>query len=163
MKPEKNEEGLYIVRSVAQLEQVKDETFVYAICHKCKGGWVSLVVNAEKILTYGCIGCAGDEWIPVPDVIEQEIFKRGDKVNFKGNKNYRAIKGTYVWAVNPHLCIEYVIEHPDGKTKDYFINNANDGFECIPSKELDCKLKYIYVGLNEIKKSNDAKKNTEIS
>jgi hypothetical protein len=162
LRLKKTEDNLYIVNNLSELELVKDETFVFVICSKCNVGRTSLVVNAKKILENNCFDCNGEtvnfeniisDKISIQELQQETIFMRGDKVDFAGNDKYKSVKGTYVWAVNPHLCIEYVIEHPDGLDKSHFMATMGcDGFESIPSKELQKGLKYIYVEPNEIKK-----------
>ena len=72
-------------------------------------------------------------------------FKRGDKVNYIGSGSHYSVKGTYVWAINPHEFLQYVIEHKDGFPKEYFMASfGRDGFEAIRSKDLVEGKKYIY-------------------
>lgn len=77
------------------------------------------------------------------------IFKRGDKVRYKdGNE-------TYVWAVNPHMMIRYVIEHPLGWFRqellsDFYSGKFPDGFESVKSTELADNIKYIYARPQEL-------------
>jgi len=87
-----------------------------------------------------------------------EEFKRGQKVNFKGNKQYKAVNGTYIWAVNDHMMIGYYIQHPDGViTKEKMAHNGGlpDGFESPHSKYFKEGLKYIFVSSDELEKSED--------
>ncbi len=45
-------------------------------------------------------------------------FKRGDKVDFKGNRHFKPLAETYIYAVNNLHVAPYYILHPDGnKTK----------------------------------------------
>jgi hypothetical protein len=80
-------------------------------------------------------------------------FNRGDKVNFKGNKHYSPVNGTYVWAVNVHMALMYYIQHPDGDvTKEQIAHNGGlpDGFETPHSKYFKQGLKYICVIPDEL-------------
>lgn len=80
-------------------------------------------------------------------------FKRGDKVNFKGNKDYNPVSGTYVWAVSEHMMLMYYIQHPDGGvTKESISHNGGlpDGFETPHSKYFKQGLKYICVVPDEL-------------
>ncbi len=80
-------------------------------------------------------------------------FKRGDKVNFKGNHNYKPVNGTYIWADNCHMMICYYIQHPDGNiTKEKMRRNGglDDGFESPHSKYFKEGLNYICVTADEI-------------
>lgn len=56
-----NNNGHCIVRTLPELEQVKNQGFVYAICPKCGDGWTSLVNNAREILKKGCLVCVNDD------------------------------------------------------------------------------------------------------
>ena len=85
-------------------------------------------------------------------------FKRGDKVNFKGNGSYKPVNGTYIWADNVHMMISYYIEHPDGnKTKERMKRNGGlpDGFESPHSDYFKEGLTYICVSADEIEKCNN--------
>ncbi len=89
--------------------------------------------------------------------VEQEQFQRGDKVSFNGNDKFKAIEGTYIWAVNHHLIEMYYIQHPDGNvTKESMEYNGGfeDGFESPHSKYFNKGVKYICVMPEEIKKCN---------
>jgi len=80
-------------------------------------------------------------------------FKRGDKVNFKGNKDYRACTGTYVWAILAHESLFlYVIEHHSGKPRSDFFSKPPfpDGFESIHSSLLREGCTYIYAKEEEL-------------
>lgn len=86
----------------------------------------------------------------------EPVFKRGDKVNFKGDTNYAPMKGTYVWAVNEHMMLMYYIEHPDGNiTKESIAQNGGlpDGFETPHSKNFKEGLKYICVTGSQLEKA----------
>lgn len=86
----------------------------------------------------------------------EPVFKRGDKVNFKGDANFAPMKGTYVWAVNEHMMLMYYIEHPDGNiTKESIARNGGlpDGFETPHSKNFKEGLKYICVTGNQLEKA----------
>ncbi len=89
--------------------------------------------------------------------VQQEHFKRGDKVHFKGNKNFKPVLGTYIWATNEHLMTAYYIQHPDGNiTKEDKEHNDGfpDGFESPHSKYFGEGIKYIRVTAEEIEKCN---------
>lgn len=92
-------------------------------------------------------------------------FKRGDNVNFLGGKSsvYHANKLhekelksciTYVWYVMMHLQTLYVIQHPDGFPKEYFLagEGFQDGFESVPSKALEDGKLYAYVEEEQLEK-----------
>ena len=96
--------------------------------------------------------------VVIADKLQPEVeeFKRGDKVNFKGNNYYAPMKGTYVWAVSDHMMLMYYIEHPDGnKTKEIIARNGGlpDGFETPHSKNFKEGLKYICVIPEELEKA----------
>ena len=80
-------------------------------------------------------------------------FKRGDKVNFKGNKDFSACTGTFVWAILAHLGLDlYVIEHHSGAPRSEFMSKPPfpDGFESIHSSLLREGCLYIYAGEEEL-------------
>ena len=79
-------------------------------------------------------------------------FKRGDKVNFKGNDKFPSCTGTYVWAVMEHLCLLYVIEHHSGAPRSEFMSKPPfpDGFESIHSSLLREGCRYIYAKEEEL-------------
>ena len=88
------------------------------------------------------------------EVVEE--FKRGDKVNFKGDDRYAPMKGTYIWAVSQHMMLMYYIEHPDGnKTKEIIARNGGlpDGFETPHSSNFKQGLKYICVIPEQLEKA----------
>lgn len=105
--------------------------------------------------------------------VESKYFKRGDKVKFlgvvvpfeDGEKKYHPVE-TYIWGVNPHEAMSYVIEHPDGLDKSNFINDPDsgfeDGFEAVHSSDLKDGLKYIAIfhddNLIELLESGDEPK-----
>lgn len=97
-------------------------------------------------------------------------LKRGNQVNYTpdndhetfagalngfpyGKVPYPPVSGTFVWAVSEHLGVAYVIEHPEGHEKSYFLAKKPfaDGFESIKSNLLDDSKKYIYADENELK------------
>jgi hypothetical protein len=97
------------------------------------------------------------EVVEVKSEIKVEEFKRGDKVNFKGDGKYKPMKGTYVWVVSPHMMLMYYIEHPDGNiTKQSIAHNGGlaDGFETPHSKNFQEGLKYICVIPEQLEKAN---------
>ncbi len=80
-------------------------------------------------------------------------FKRGDKVDFKGNGDFKPQARTYIWAVNCHMMVTYYVQHPDGGiTKEKIRHNGGfrDGFESPHSDNFQEGLKYICVGDHEI-------------
>ncbi len=80
-------------------------------------------------------------------------FKRGDKVNFKGNEYFKPVNGTYIWAESCHMMTSYYIQHPDGDiTKERIKHNGGlpDGFETPHSDYFQQGLKYIFVLPGEI-------------
>ncbi len=89
------------------------------------------------------------------------MYKRGTQVDFKGNDHYRALSGTYVWAINEHEITTYYIQHPDGHiTKESMENSRmGDGFEQPHSMYFDEDVKYIIVLPDEISlhKNNESK------
>ena len=75
------------------------------------------------------------------------IFKRGDCVHFKGNKEYKATD-TYVWSHCCNMTMDcYIIEHEDGIDRENFLapEHEEDGFELVHPSELNEGLKYIAV------------------
>ena len=84
-------------------------------------------------------------------------YKRGDKVNFKGNYKYKPVNGTYIWADNVHLMTTYYIQHPDGditKQKIKHNNGFPEGFESPESIYFKEGLTYICVTPEEIELAN---------
>lgn len=87
---------------------------------------------------------------------QQRIYKRGDRVNYKGDENGDgAVTGTYVWATMAHEILRYVIEHPQGHPKsafiqDYLQGRFPDGFEAVHSSMLNDDLLYIYADPEEL-------------
>jgi hypothetical protein len=84
------------------------------------------------------------------------IFRIGDKVNYKGGKSFKPVRGTYIWAVNHHLMLTYYIQHPDGNiTKETLQHNNGmpDGFESPHSSMFKEGLKYICIHPDEIEKA----------
>jgi hypothetical protein len=78
------------------------------------------------------------------------IFQRGDKVHFKGNKDFTALENTYVWACNPHIGW-YVVQYPGGFPKENFLASMGcDGFESIHSSLLHDDFHYIYAEPEEL-------------
>ncbi len=74
-------------------------------------------------------------------------FKRGDKVNFKGNETLAPVQGTFVWAILAHMGLNlHVIEHHDGFPREHFFAKPPfpDGFEAIHSSLLKDGLTYAY-------------------
>jgi len=83
------------------------------------------------------------------------VFKIGDKVNFKGNKDFQPVSGTYIWAINYHLALTFYIQHPFGNITKEIIKHNNgfaDGFESPHSSKFKEGLKYICVNGDEIQK-----------
>ncbi len=100
-----------------------------------------------------------------------ENLKRGVKVNYIPEgvvlNGYRAcyhesVKGTYIWAMMAHLRVSYVIQHPKGHDKEYFLagKGFEDGFESIYSSLLKDDLKYIYADESELEIINPLKNET---
>lgn len=76
-------------------------------------------------------------------------FKRGDRVNYLGGR-FAPAKGTYVWARTQTLFTQYIIQHPDGFTKeafmkDYLKGNSKNGIDGVDPRALNYDLKYIFV------------------
>lgn len=71
---------------------------------------------------------------------------------YNGRKRFRPLKGTYVWSVFAKQVLLYIIEHPDGQEKSYFVgkNGVNDKFKPVEKNELDVNRRYIYVLPKEI-------------
>ena len=67
---ERHKDNNYIV--VRTLEELKNsrwfrEWYVYAICPKCKDGWISRPNKARRILSNNCLDCCketNEEWYP---------------------------------------------------------------------------------------------------
>lgn len=82
-------------------------------------------------------------------------FKRGDRINYIGGK-FKPVNGTYIWGeTTTSLFKQYVIEHPDGFPKEYFMKDflngdSKKGIDGIDPKQLKYGLKYIFVYENEI-------------
>lgn len=79
-------------------------------------------------------------------------FKRGDKVNYLGDKNdkFHPVNGTYVWAVTNGLFTQYVIQHPQGFKKEHFMKDylngdSKTGIDGIDPKLLNYDITYIFV------------------
>lgn len=88
-----------------------------------------------------------------PSDEQKENVRDGLVMDWSGTE-FKPIKGTYVWIHFAHLMEwGYVIEHPDGHPKSKFTANNGfpDGFESIPSKELQDDLKYIYANEWQLK------------
>jgi len=103
-------------------------------------------------------------------------FNVGDKVNFikegyltiseewNGSEfveqepkklHIKPVKGTYIWARLDHLMTRYVIQHPNGLSKEHFIKDYlegrfADGFESVRSSELKDGLKYIWAYADDL-------------
>lgn len=86
-------------------------------------------------------------------------FQRGDQVDYRGgeiyvfvNKQWKNVElapaeGTYIWGYTSHNIFKYLIQHPDGMPKSYFMEgkNIDDGIEPIPENELQNGLTYAFV------------------
>jgi len=80
-------------------------------------------------------------------------FKRGDKVNFKGNEKFSPAFWTYVWAVNQHEMDSCYIQHLNGNISKSLIRENGgfeDGFESPHSSNFKAGLRYICVTENEL-------------
>lgn len=102
-----------------------------------------------------------EEIQPTTKKIESEtepLFKRGNKVNYQGGTAPKSdteqvkcspIKGTFVWAVFYHIGWIYIIEHPQGFTKQHFMDDAKahgkEDFVTILNQKLQDNKNYILV------------------
>jgi hypothetical protein len=76
-------------------------------------------------------------------------FKRGERVNYLGGR-FNPVNGTYVWAKTQSLFTQYIIQHPDGFTKeafmkDYLKGKSKNGIDGVNPAALNYDLKYIFV------------------
>lgn len=79
--------------------------------------------------------------------MKETILKKGDKVSFKGNSEFKALNKTYIAAVSFHEMVFYHIEHPNGDyTKQKYKRNSGfpDGFEGPHSSNFEEGKKYIW-------------------
>lgn len=91
----------------------------------------------------------------IEDVWEGEKF-RGTKIE---KKDFKPVKNTFVWAINCHEMIRYVIQHEVGLPKEHFMADmGEDGFESIHSSQLDDDKKYIYCDEDELELVEKKKK-----
>ena len=106
------------------------------------------------------------------------IFRRGDKVNYLGDgviteverwneeeqefeeiqpeeHVIKPVKGTYVHATLHHGISRYVIQHPNGFSKEHFLKDYlkgrfDDGFEAVHSSQLKSGLKFIWASPDDL-------------
>lgn len=84
-------------------------------------------------------------------------LKKGDRVCFKGNREFKPLDETYIAAISCHEMLAYYIEHPDGnKTKQSIRRNGGfpDGFESPHSSDFEEGKRYIFAIPEEVKLLN---------
>lgn len=76
------------------------------------------------------------------------LFRPGDKVNFKGSKEFYRYNNTHVQAILPHMMLHYLVEHPMGNiTRETLMDNGSfePGFENYFPTESEAGKRYISV------------------
>ncbi len=60
--------GIPVIKSIEELDAFRKTNdmhiFVYAVYPKCNDDCLSLIPNAEKVLTKGCLPCNNYNWEP---------------------------------------------------------------------------------------------------